>query len=80
MSLIVWPYLTEALNKMKGSHYLADDVKILLLARDYLIIMEDEEVDWIGIVKNLMEVKEFGIIVRVLRYLKLDKLDMIDNM
>lgn len=64
---------------MKASHYTADDIKIFLLARDHLIIIKDEKVDWIGIVKNLMEAKEFGLIVRVLRYLKLEKVEILGN-
>lgn len=54
----------------------SDYLKIYLFAHDHLI-MTTNFVDWIGVIKNLLEEKEFDLIMRSLRYLKFKEEDNI---
>lgn len=46
------------------------NLRIILLANDFKIRSKMDEVDWIKVVKELIEAKELGLLVRLLRYLR----------
>ena len=53
-----------------------NNLRIILLSNDYKIrINYFGSIDWIKIVKELIESKELGLLVRVLRYLQCFDLD-----
>lgn len=64
--MLVIPYLNSSEAQMVSTDYL----KIFLFAHDNLIISSSTKIDWIGVIKNLLEEKEFALIMRSLRYLK----------
>ena len=76
--MIVLPYLIESLSRMEGANYDADDLKIFFLAHDNLIRTKSD-VEWIGVVRKLIEEKEFSLIIRTLRYLKVQNSDVLEN-
>lgn len=45
-------------------------LKIFLFAHDNLIISSSSKVEWIAAIKNLLQEKEFALIMRSLRYLR----------
>lgn len=62
--MLVIPYLNHSQAQM--TEYL----KIYLFAHDNLINWSSSKVDWIGAIKNLLQEKEFALIMRSLRYLR----------
>lgn len=57
-----------------SSNVSSDYLKIYFFAHDNLITTTTF-VDWIGVIKNLLEEKEFALIMRSLRYLKFKEED-----
>lgn len=62
-----------AVKEIREFRNLPDNLKILLFAHDNkMSIFKDDSIDWIGVIKRLMDQIEEneGLIIRVLRYLK----------
>jgi len=58
------------LNRSQANGFTNSDyLKIYFFSHDNLI-MTPNFVDWIGVIKNLLEEREFALIIRSLRYLK----------
>ena len=76
--MIVLPYLIESVSRMEGDNCDADDLKIFFLAHDNLIRIKSD-VEWIGVVRKLIEEQEFSLIIRTLRYLKVQNSDVLEN-
>lgn len=66
--MLIEPVLFKAISCLNVD--IANNLRIILLANDYKIRVNSSGIDWIKIVKELIEAKELGLLTRVLRYLR----------